>query len=214
MANQARIEYDPYHTQIFYNWRTDAEREWGQLTNSILTEQEVYQKSSLQSILPEVIARIDENYNRNKCEPLEIVFRGASFMPEIRQWHASNVAPVWHLFSAKCGANLLRGALLARFVLIMGINAQRHIDRSVSCEILNLLDIQPALKQSCDVGMPELVRMNLEIQRADDLGVWSSCPKNGRIINRTVFNHLKQTLEPAFGKRLSLTDNGMYEEKR
>ena len=96
----------------------------------------------------------------------------------------------------------------------MGINAQRHIDRSVSCEILNLLDIQPALKQSCDVGMPELVRMNLEIQRADDLGVWSSCPKNGRIINRTVFNHLKQTLEPAFGKRLSLTDNGMYEEKR
>ncbi len=76
MANQARIEYDPYHTQIFYNWRTDAEREWGQLTNSILTEQEIYQKSSLQSILPEVIARIDENYNRNKCEPLEIVFRG------------------------------------------------------------------------------------------------------------------------------------------
>ena len=123
------------------------------------------------------------------------------------------MAPVWHLFSAKCGANLLCGALLARFVLIMGINAQRHIDRSVSCEILNLLDIQPALKQSCDVGMPELVRMNLEIQRADDLGVWSSCPKNGRIINRTVFNHLKQTLEPAFGKRLSLTDNGMYEEK-
>ena len=76
MANQARIEYNPYHTQIFYNWRTDAEREWGQLTNSILTEQEIYQKSSLQSILPEVIARIDENYNRNKCEPLEIVFRG------------------------------------------------------------------------------------------------------------------------------------------
>ena len=76
MANQVRIEYDPYHTQIFYNWRTDAEREWGQLTNSILTEQEVYQKSSLQSILPEVIARIDENYNRNKCEPLEIVFCG------------------------------------------------------------------------------------------------------------------------------------------
>ena len=134
-------------------------------------------------------------------------------MPEIRQWHASNVAPAWHLFSAKCGANLLCGALLARFVRIMGINAQRHIDRSVSCEILNLLDIQPALKQSCDVGMPELVRMNLEIQRADDLGVRSSCPKNGRIINRTVFNHLKQTLEPAFGKRLSLTDNGMYEEK-
>ena len=76
MANQVRIEYDPYHTQIFYNWRIDAEREWGQLTNSILTEQEVYQKSSLQSILPEVIARIDENYNRNKCEPLEIVFCG------------------------------------------------------------------------------------------------------------------------------------------
>jgi hypothetical protein len=47
MANQVRIEYDPYHTQIFYNWRTDAEREWGQLTNSILTEQEVYQKSLL-----------------------------------------------------------------------------------------------------------------------------------------------------------------------
>ena len=40
MANQVRIEYDPYHTQIFYNWRTDAEREWAQLTNSILTEQE------------------------------------------------------------------------------------------------------------------------------------------------------------------------------
>lgn len=76
MENQVRIEYDPYHTQIFYNWRTDSGREWGQLTNSILTEQEVYQKSSLQSILPEVIARIDENYNRNKCEPLEIVFRG------------------------------------------------------------------------------------------------------------------------------------------
>lgn len=56
------------------------------------------------------------------------------------------VAPAWHLFSAKCGADLLRGALLARFVLIMRINAQRHINRGVSCEILNLLDIQPALK--------------------------------------------------------------------
>ena len=67
-------------------------------------------------------------------------------MPEIRQWHASDVAPAWHLFSAKCGTDLLRGALLARFVLIMGINAQRHINRGVSCEILNLLDIQPALK--------------------------------------------------------------------
>lgn len=42
---------------------------------------------------------------------------------------------MWHLFSAKCGTDLLRGALLARFVLIMGINAQRHIDRGVSCEI-------------------------------------------------------------------------------
>ena len=103
-------------------------------------------------------------------------------MPEIRQWHASNVAPVWHLFSAKCGANLLCGALLARFVLIMGINAQRHIDRSVSCEILNLLDIQPALKQSCDVGMPELVRMNVEIQCADNLGVRRGRPKVVRII--------------------------------
>ena len=67
-------------------------------------------------------------------------------MPKIRQWHAFHVAPAWHLFSAKCGADLLRGALLARFVLIMRINAQRHIDRGVSCEILNLLDIQPALK--------------------------------------------------------------------
>ena len=49
MANQVRIEYDPYHTQIFYNWRTDSEREWGQLTNSILTEQEIYQKSSFRA---------------------------------------------------------------------------------------------------------------------------------------------------------------------
>ena len=87
-------------------------------------------------------------------------------MPEIRQWHASNVAPVWHLFSAKRGEDLLCGALLACFVLIMRINAQRHINRGVSCEILNLLDIQPAFKQPCDVGMPELVRMNVEIQRA------------------------------------------------
>ena len=87
-------------------------------------------------------------------------------MPEIRQWHASDVAPAWHLFSAKCGADLLCGALLARFVLIMRINAQRHIDRGVSCEILNLLDIQPAFKQPRDVGMSELVRMNVEIQRA------------------------------------------------
>ena len=83
-------------------------------------------------------------------------------MPKIRQWHAFNVAPAWHLFSAKRGADLLCGALLARFVLIMGINAQRHIDCGVSCEILNLLDIQPAFKQPCDVGMPELVRTTLE----------------------------------------------------
>ena len=65
----------------------------------------------------------------------------ASFMPEIRQWHDSNVAPAWHLFSAKCGADLLRGALLARFVLIMRINAQRHIDRRMSGEVLNLLNV-------------------------------------------------------------------------
>ena len=90
-------------------------------------------------------------------------------MPKIRQWHASNVAPMWHLFSAKCGTDLLRGALLARFVLIMRINAQRHINRGVSCEILNLLDIQPAFKKPRDVGMSELVRMNVEIQRADSM---------------------------------------------
>lgn len=111
-------------------------------------------------------------------------------MPEIRQWHASNVAPVWHLFSAKCGANLLCGALLARFVLILRINAQRHIDCGVSCEILNLLDIQPAFKQPCDVGMPELVRMNVEIQCADYLGVRRGCPEIGRIIDCAAFNRL------------------------
>ena len=93
----------------------------------------------------------------------------APFTTKIRQWHASNVAPMWHLFSAKCGADLLRGALLARFVLIMRINAQRHINRGVSCEILNLLDIQPAFKKPRDVGMSELVRMNVEIQRADSM---------------------------------------------
>ncbi len=73
---------------------------------------------------------------------------------------------MWHLFSAKRSADLLGGALLARFMLIMGINAQRHINRGVSCEILNLLDIQPAFKKPRDVGMSELVRMNVEIQRA------------------------------------------------
>ena len=41
----------------------------------------------------------------------------------------------------------------------MRINAQRHIDRGVSCEILNPLDVQPALKQPRVVGMPELVRI-------------------------------------------------------
>ena len=125
-------------------------------------------------------------------------------MPKIRQWHASNVAPMWHRFSAKCGADLLRGALLARFVLIMGINAQRHIDRRMSGEVLNLLDIQPAFKKPRDVGMSELVRMNVEIQRADNLGVRRGRPKVVRIINRAVFNHLQQTLETAFGKRFSI----------
>ena len=62
--------------------------------------------------------------------------------------------------------------------------------------------------------MSELVRMNVEIQRADNLGVRRGRPEIGRIINRAVLDHLKQTLETAFGKRLSLTDNGMYEEKR
>ena len=110
-------------------------------------------------------------------------------MPEIRQWHASNVAPMWHLFSAKCGTDLLRGALLARFVLIMRINAQRHIDCGVSCEILNLLDIQPAFKQPCDVGMPELVRMNVEIQCADNLGVRFSiiCSRHLRLLLESGF---------------------------
>lgn len=51
----------------------------------------------------------------------------------------------------------------------MRINAQRHINRGVSCEILNLLDIQPAFKKPRDVGMSELVRMNVEIQRADSM---------------------------------------------
>jgi len=70
-------------------------------------------------------------------------------------------------------------------------------------------------RNRCSISPVEVIlQSGVCIQRADDLGVWSSCPKNGRIINRTVFNHLKQTLEPAFGKRLSLTDNGMYEEKR
>ena len=60
----------------------------------------------------------------------------------------------------------------------------------VSCEILNLLDIQPAFKQPCDVGMPELVRMNVEIQCADYLGVRRGCPEIGRIIDRAAFNRL------------------------
>lgn len=56
MANQVRIEYDPYHTQIFYNWRTDSEREWGQLTNSILTKQ-----GDLSEIIP------SEHSPRSNC---------------------------------------------------------------------------------------------------------------------------------------------------
>ena len=50
--------------------------------------------------------------------------------------------------------------------------------------------------------MSELVRMNVEIQCADDLGVQRGCPEIGRIINRAVLDHLKQALETAFGKRL------------
>ena len=80
---------------------------------------------------------------------------------------------MWHLcgtcvalFSAKCGTDLLRGALLARFVLIMRINAQRHINRGVSCEILNLLDIQPAFKKPEELTLFGGIFSNMEIQRA------------------------------------------------
>ena len=52
--------------------------------------------------------------------------------------------------------------------------------------------------------MSELVRMNVEIQRADNLGVRRGRPKVDRIINRAVFNHLQQTLETAFGKWFSI----------
>ena len=87
----------------------------------------------------------------------------------------------------------------------MRINAQRHIDCGVSCEILNLLDIQPAFKQPCDVGMPELVRMNVEIQCADYLGVRRGCPEIGRIIDCAPFNRLPYCLESAFGQRLDIS---------
>ena len=94
-------------------------------------------------------------------------------MPEIRQWHASDVAPAWHLFSAKCGADLLCGALLARFVLIMGINAQRHIDRGVSCEILNLLDTlslsdAPLRSAGAFCIAHKIIKAILQMQRSAD----------------------------------------------
>ena len=52
--------------------------------------------------------------------------------------------------------------------------------------------------------MSELVRMNVEIQRAGNLGVRRGGPEIGRTINRAVLDHLKQTLETAFGKRFSI----------
>lgn len=38
--------------------------------------------------------------------------------------------------------------------------------------------------------MPELVRMNVEIQCADNLGMRRGSPEIGRIINRAAFNRL------------------------
>ena len=51
----------------------------------------------------------------------------------------------------------------------------------MSREVLDLFDIQAAFKQARDIGVPELVRGNREVERSDDLGV----PDRGTASTRT-----------------------------
>lgn len=63
------------------------------------------------------------------------------------------------------GADLFGGIGGALLLAVVGIDSHRHLRRSVSGEILHLLDVKPLFKQLRDVGMTELVRVGLTVLR-------------------------------------------------
>ena len=65
---------------------------------------------------------------------------------------------MWHLCGTCClsksRTDFVGRVLLACLVLVMGVDAERHIYRCMPREVLNFFDVQPAFKKPCDVGVP------------------------------------------------------------
>ena len=58
-------------------------------------------------------------------------------------------------FLAECPTDFLSSLLLPIFTIIVGINAQRHVHRAVSSQILDFLYVQSSFKKTCDVSVAE-----------------------------------------------------------
>ena len=53
----------------------------------------------------------------------------------------------------------------------MRVYPECHIHSGVTSEVLDLLDVQSALKQAGDIGVPKLMSGNREVEGPHDLGI-------------------------------------------
>ena len=115
---------------------------------------------------------------------------------------------MWHLCGTCCLSKsrtyLIGRVLLACLMLVMGVDAERHIYRCMPRKVLNLFDVQPAFKQPCDVGVPQQVGRDVEIKTSHHLGIGGFGAEFRRIINRSSPYHVPQIGEAALRQRLAV----------
>ena len=115
---------------------------------------------------------------------------------------------MWHLCGTCClsksRTDLVGRVLLTCLMLVMGVDAERHIYRCMPREVLNLFDVQPTFKQPCDVGVPQQVRCDVEIKASHHLGIGGFGAEFRRIINRSSPYHVPQIGEAALRQRLAV----------
>ena len=61
----------------------------------------------------------------------------------------------------QCFPNFFDGFGLSSLLVIMGVDPQRHVHCAVFGQVLDFLDIQPSLKHTRDIGVPEDMGRNM-----------------------------------------------------
>ena len=69
------------------------------------------------------------------------------------------------------------GLCLSAFTLIVRVYPECHLHSCMTSEILDLLDVETAFEQPCNIGVSKLMSGNREVEGADDFSVPDSSPQ-------------------------------------